>query len=215
MAVDTTSQANRAYEIVEAMIVRLELPPGSLFSEAELSARIGIGRTPLREALQKLAQEGLLRAMPRRGVAVTEINITDYLAILETRRVLDRLIFSKAARRATQEQRRHFEQWAKQMEKAAAGQDLNEFLRLDRESDEALSLASRNSFAARARKPLHSHCRRFWYQYRHDSDIMRSAELHAAILLAVAEGNQTAAAVHSDKLIDHLEHFAREALDLR
>ncbi len=210
-----TGLAARAYDRVEEAIVTLELPPGTVFSEIELSERIGIGRTPLREALQRLAQDGLIRVMPRRGMVVTEVNITEYLTVLETRRVLDRLIASKAARRAQPQQRAELETCAREIDAAAQEDDLARFMRLDRRGDALLAQASRNAFAARAVRSLHAHCRRFWYVYRHDGDLGHTAALHAGILRAVAEGNQTAAAVHSDKLIDYLEKFARDALELR
>ena len=77
----------KAYEIIEELIATVELPPGTIFSEGELAARIGIGRTPLREALLRLSREHLIERMPRRGVRVTDINLTDQLALLEVRRV--------------------------------------------------------------------------------------------------------------------------------
>ena len=96
----------KAYEIIEELIATVELPPGTIFSEGELSARIGIGRTPLREALLRLSREHLIEMMPRRGVRVTDINLTDQLALLEVRRVLDRVIAEKAAERATKGERK-------------------------------------------------------------------------------------------------------------
>ena len=106
MAVGTTSNgreslADQAYNLVERMIVTLELIPGAVFSESELSEQIGIGRTPLREALQRLASDRLVVALPRRGMMVTDIHVTEYLALLDTRRVLDRLIVVRACRRST------------------------------------------------------------------------------------------------------------------
>lgn len=59
-----TSLAEQAYDAVERMIVTLDLAPGSVFTEAELAESIGIGRTPLREALQRLAAAHLVQALP-------------------------------------------------------------------------------------------------------------------------------------------------------
>ena len=86
MSKPSMSLAEKAYDRVEEMIVTLELEPGSVFSEVELSKRIEIGRTPLREALQRLSADRLVKTMPRRGMVVTEINIREQLALLETRR---------------------------------------------------------------------------------------------------------------------------------
>ncbi|MCB0270228.1 MAG: GntR family transcriptional regulator, partial [Calditrichaeota bacterium] len=100
----TQSLSEKAYQLVEEMIVTLKMLPGTAFSEQELSKRVNIGRTPLREALQRLIADRLVISLPRRGMIVTEINLTEYLAILETRRELDRLIARKAAQRATPDQ---------------------------------------------------------------------------------------------------------------
>ncbi len=207
------SLAEKAYKIVEEMIVTLELPPGSAFSEAELSERIGIGRTPLREALQRLINDGLVSAMPRRGMVVTEINIVQHLALLETRRVLDRLLSTRAARRATPEQRECLKACAAAMEQATKVGDISKFMHLDRQFDEILEAAARNPFAARADAPLHAHCRRFWYFYQNNGDLRQAADSHTALMNAVANGNEQAAITASDKLLDYLELFTRSALD--
>ena len=87
---------------LEEMIVSLELAPGSIWSEAELSAKLGIGRTPVREALQRLEGDHLVRNLPRHGAQITEINVVEQLLLLELRRDLDRSIAPRqraAARR--------------------------------------------------------------------------------------------------------------------
>ncbi len=214
MTRDAPTLAHRAYDLVEAMIVTLKLPPGRVFSEAELSAHIGIGRTPLREALQRLAAEGLVAALPRRGMMVTEINLLDFLALLETRRVLDRLVIARAARRAAPEHRRALAACAYAMRDAAARDDLDAFMRADRTCDERFAEAARNPFATRAAAPLHAHCRRFWYQYRHEGDLIRSAAAHTRLIEAVVEGNENAAVAASDALLDYLEQFTHDVLEL-
>jgi DNA-binding GntR family transcriptional regulator len=208
------SLGDEAYIRLEEMIVTLELQPGSVFSESDLSRKVRIGRTPLREALQRLQAQRLVTTLPRRGVVVSDINIVDYLALLETRRVLDRLVATKAARRATPEQRRALEKTAQAMAVAAARGDMAEFMRLDTVFDRLVEAASRSAFALQASVPLHAHCRRFWYLYRHNGDLPRAAELHAAMMNAVAAGDEAAAGAASDTLVDYLEEFARTALDI-
>ncbi|MDD9728009.1 GntR family transcriptional regulator, partial [Roseovarius sp. SK2] len=81
---------DRAYEMIETRIVALDLEPGQVLSESQLVEELGIGRTPVREALQRLAAEGLVVVMPRRGVMVSEINIAKQLQLLELRREVER-----------------------------------------------------------------------------------------------------------------------------
>ncbi len=208
------SLADQAYDLVERMIVTLELQPGTVFSEVELSETIGIGRTPLREALQRLAGDRLVVALPRRGMMVTEINGSEYLALLDTRRVLDSLIAVRACRRSTPEQRRLLKKCADEIRIAAGEDDMDAFMRLDRSCDDILEKSARNPFAAQLVAPLHAHCRRFWSMYKHNGDLTQSASLHAAIMEAVADAEENRAREASDRLIDYLEHFTREALEL-
>ncbi len=206
--------SEKSYRLLEEMIVTLELPPGSSFSETDLSAKLDIGRTPIREALQKLTTQKLVSTLPRRGMIVTEVNIVEHLALLETRRVLDRLIAGNAARRATAAQRLTLLELADAIGKSVQGQDLSEFMQLDRQGDRILEAAARNDFAVRASVPLHAHCRRFWYLYQENGDLSESAELHAGVLRAVASLGEQRAGEASDLLHDYLERFSRSVLDL-
>jgi DNA-binding GntR family transcriptional regulator len=196
------------------MIVTLQLQPGAVVTEGELGARLGIGRTPLREAIQRLAVQRLVTTLPRRGLVVSEINLTDHLGVLETRRVLDRLLAAGAARRATPGERAHLKEYAAWMSEAARADNLAEFMRLDQEFDLLLAAAAHNHAASNAMAPLHIHCRRFWYFYRHQGDLPRAATHHAALIEAVVEGDEGRAAEASDVLIGYLEDFTRKALDL-
>ena len=207
------SLSNKAYHLIEEMIVTLVLPPGSNVTEKDLSEKLGIGRTPIREALQRLATEHLVIAVPRHGILVTEINIPEHLALLETRRVLDRLIASRAASRATPEQRDSLRELASKIIEAATIPEASEFMRTDSEADAILDHACRNVFAVQATAPLHIHCRRFWFMYRKNGDLNQSAALHSALFNGVAGGDESIAATASDTLLDYLVQFTRNTLD--
>lgn len=211
---ERSSLADRAYKQLEEMIVTLQVQPGAVITEGELGAKLGIGRTPLREAVQRLALQRLVTTLPRRGLVVSEINLTDHLGVLETRRVLDRLLACGAARRATPDERRRLKEYASWMTGAARADNLAQFMRLDQEFDQLLALAAHNHAASHAIAPLHIHCRRFWYLYRHQGDLPRAAELHAALIDAVVDADEERAADASDALIQYLEDFTRKALDL-
>ena len=83
-----------AYEQLEELITTLKLEPGTVLSEAALVDQLGIGRTPIREALQKLEREGLILILPRKGIQVTDINPRKQLLLLELRRELEKLLAS-------------------------------------------------------------------------------------------------------------------------
>ena len=96
--VASRSQSEEAYARILERIVSLEMPPGSVVNEARLREELRIGRTPIREALQRLARENLVRSIPHRGTFVTDVNITDLARITEVRVVLE----SHAARLAAE-----------------------------------------------------------------------------------------------------------------
>ena len=80
------SLTDQAYARLEELIVTLQLEPGEIVSEAALSRQLRIGRTPIREALHRLARERLVNILPRRGITVSEINVGAQLRLLALRR---------------------------------------------------------------------------------------------------------------------------------
>ncbi len=203
-----------AYRRIEEMIVTLELAPGSVVSEAMLSGRIGIGHTPIREALQRLAREHLVQILPRRGVVVTAIDVGHQLQILETRRELDRLIARSAAARATLTERATMTAIAQRMEAAVKSDDFVVFLRCDDDMNRQSALSARNNVAAAAVAALHSASRRFWF-YHHQGRANTTLRLHVALARAMASGKPEKAAEASDRLIDDLFDFAHGTLITR
>jgi len=211
---EPSSLTDQAYRRIEELIVTLQLAPGESASEAELSARIGIGRTPIREALQRLAREKLVSILPRRGIVVSEINVGTQLRLLETRREVERLIVRRAARRGTPAMRARFAELAQGMQKAARTNDDIAFMRLDRELNLLVIEAAENEFAAGAMTLMHGLARRFWYQhYKRVADMPLAARLHADVARAIAVGDEKRAATASDLLLDYIENFARAAVD--
>ena len=197
------------------MIVTLKILPGAAVSEAVLSQALGIGRTPIREALQRLARESLVSIFPRRGIIVSEINLKKQLRLLEVRREIERLIARSAARRATDEERAQLKSLAESFEASARVNDDVAFLRTDREFNTLCSTASHNEFAALAMGLMHSLSRRFWYiHYKQAADMPRTAKLHANIARAIAAGDEDRAAKASDKLLDVIEKFTRDTTDM-
>ncbi|MDP4006533.1 GntR family transcriptional regulator [Methylobacterium sp. NEAU K] len=206
---------DRAYQQLEEMITTLVLPPGMVLGEQDLVQRLGIGRTPIREALQRLARDGLIVVMPRRGILVSDINVRTQLRLLETRRVLERLIGRLAAERSTKEEREVFAGLAQDMREAASASDDLAFMRLDRQFNDLIATASRNEFAVRSLESMAALSRRFWYQhYKQAADLPLTANLHADVCEAVARRDVDAAGAASDKLVDYIESFARKTLDL-
>lgn len=209
------SLTEQAYRALEEQIVTLEIPPGTVVSEAILSQRLGFGRTPIREALWRLARERLVTIIPHRGIIVSEINIKTQLRLLELRREVERLVAAQAAKRASEAERKRLEEIAAGMEAAAAANDDRAFMRLDREFNELTVTAARNEFAASAMALLQGLSRRFWYlHYKEAADMPLAARLHAEVARAIARGEVEAAKHGSDRLVDYIEDFARATVGL-
>ena len=208
------SLTHRAYVALEEMICTLQLEPGEVLSEGALSETLGIGRTPVREALQRLAREGLVTVLPRRGVLVSEFNVKKQLRMLEVRRELERLLARSAAARASDEERAQFEAIARAMQETVdAGDDIR-FMRLDHEFNVLVSQTNRNEFASEAISLMAGLSRRFWFMHhRQAGDLSMIASLHADIALAIASGDGVAAAAASDALLDYIESITRAAVD--
>ncbi len=100
-AADAQSLSDRAYFAIRELIVTLELSPGSIVSERELQKRLGVGRTPVREALQRLEGERLIEVYPRRGIFVSNVNVLDLGVLSEVRIALEGFAARLAAERAT------------------------------------------------------------------------------------------------------------------
>jgi DNA-binding GntR family transcriptional regulator len=212
---ESVTLTERAYVELEELITTLQLPPGAFLSELTLADRLGIGRTPIREALQRLARDGLVVVVPRRGILVSEINLKTQLRLLETRRVLEALIAKLAAERSDAAERTRFEEVAAAMRAASEQSDDIAFMRLDREFNQLVATAARNEFAGRAIINMTALSRRFWYQhYKEVGDLALSARLHAEVADAIAGRDGKAAAAASDRLMDYIESFARKTLDI-
>ena len=203
-----TTLTAQAYGRLEELIVRLELAPNSLISEHALGKHLGMGRTPIREALQRLAREGLVTILPRRGMFVAPVDIGAQMRLIEVRRRIEELLASGAARRANTEERRAFQELADDMERAAQQADDLTFMRLDKEFNTLLTVACRNEFAAAAIGLFAGLSRRFWFfNYKRFASLPKVARLHAAVARAVARGNDKAARSASNALMDHIAEF--------
>jgi DNA-binding GntR family transcriptional regulator len=205
----------QAYRAIEEQIATLRLKPGDVLSEQMLSATFRIGRTPVREALQRLAREGLVTILPRKGILVSDINPRNQLLVLEVRREIERLLSRGGAERATPEQRAQLQEIARGMDRAAKTNDDIAFMRLDREFNALMVGAAHNDYAARSMKLLQGLSRRFWYMhYREAADLPLCARLHANQARAIADGNVDAAARASDRLMDYVESFTRKTVSV-
>jgi DNA-binding GntR family transcriptional regulator len=157
------SLAERAYELLVHKIVRLQAEPGSVLVEKELIEEFGIGRTPLREAMQRLAIERLVDHLPNRGMFVSEITASGVQQIYEFRAVLDGYAAWLAASRATPEQVRELALLHRQLLRAAEDDAVDEYVAYDRHFYRVLAEASHNSLVADSIPRIFNLHLRLWF----------------------------------------------------
>ena len=210
----TLSKSEQAYRLLEEQIVTMKLAPGSLISEVDLALRLGLGRTPVREALQRLAKESLVVIMPRRGIRVSDIDIKQQLRLLEVRRVLETLTSKLVAKRAGPEARQKFREIAVQMINAGKNKKYLEFVRLDRQFNALVATAADNEFTSAMLQQMHGLSRRFWHcHFQKFDDLDVASGLHASIAEAMARGDQKAAVAATDAHMDYLQSITRAAIE--
>lgn len=209
---ERSTLADQALIALEELIVTAELKPGSVWSEAQLCEQVNIGRTPVREALQRLQSEHLVEVIPRFGIKIAEHNVEDQLLLLEVRRELERLIAVSAAKRSSAGEREQCAEIANTLIKMASG-DVLEFLRYHDQVKRFITRLARNPYAARAIMPYHAISRRFYYLHHlRTNDMPLAGEHHAAVVRAIAAGDPVQAASASDRLMDYAVAITRAAI---
>ncbi|MEP6740541.1 MAG: GntR family transcriptional regulator [Caldimonas sp.] len=207
------SLSDQAFDQLEEMIVTLRLPPGTLWSEATLSDTLGIGRTPVREAVQRLAEYHLVVVLRRHGIRIAEVDEQGQLLVLETRRELERLIAARAARRASAEEKQALSTMAQALLEAGNAGDIVEMLRQYFVAKNFMARCAGNRFSEQAIAPLYTLSRRFYFMHHKElDDLPEVARLHAELLRAVASGDETDAAAACDRHIDYAAAFARRII---
>ncbi len=210
--ISAESASSRAYRALEKAIVTLDLAPGSITTEGTLTDRLGFGRTPLREAIQRLAWEGLLEIRPRAGLAIAPLHAGDWLRVLDARTGIEIVLARSAARFSTPEAAALFEQAAQAMHRAVLASDVVAFLEADKALDEAITVAADNPFAARLAGPLQTHSRRFWFRYQRETGLAESAGRHVELIQKILDRDEAGAAAEAERLMVLLRGHAEAAV---
>jgi DNA-binding GntR family transcriptional regulator len=199
------SLTDDAYAELRRLIVTLELPPDSALDEAELQARLNIGRTPIREAVQRLQRDQLVRVVPRRGVFVTVVDPAELSTLFETRAVVEPYAARLAAKRGT---RQHWDEMARVLDRAGKVADPVKLLMLDRDCHEIMWDAAQNHYLTDTVKMLYTHSERVWHMYlRNVADMHSALDEHRQVLAALRAGDEATVGA----LIEaHVRTFDRE-----
>jgi DNA-binding GntR family transcriptional regulator len=181
--------SEKAYRLIKEKIITLELPPLSVIDEHALREELDLGRTPIREALHRLAAEGLVLIAPRRGMFVAEISITDLQKIFEVRMVLEGFCARLAAQRITQEQIAQIEATLQELDQVPDG-DWKAVMKIDERFHELTYQAADNEFLTDELSRLHALSLRLWYLVLDRlADVRAEVEVHREIIPALKAGD--------------------------
>jgi DNA-binding GntR family transcriptional regulator len=210
---DATSQSGEAYRQIKEQIVTLALPPATPIDEGRLMAELGLGRTPIREALQRLARDSLVVILPRRGTIVADLNMSDVQKIFEMRLDLEVLAARLAAQRATPAQIAAMEALFADADTLLHDGDNDALIRIDHEAHRLLAQAAHNEFLEETLEWLYNHVLRLWYVSLHRVQHLREAvEEHRAMIALVkaGDGERAAQLMHS-----HVAAFQEQFSSIR
>jgi len=197
------SQSEAAYLRIRERIVSLDMRPGSVVNESRLREELKIGRTPIREALQRLSRENLVRSVPHRGTFVTDVNITDLARITEVRVVLESHAASLAAERLSINDR----------ESLTMLLEVLELMRLDQQIHRRIYRAARNSFLEATLEQYFNLSLRLWYLVLDREVGLREAiREHVELLRAILAGDVARAAESMRRHVTGFELEIRKVL---
>lgn len=163
MTISRSTLPEAAAERLRTLIVEGELAPGTKLNERELSERLGVSRTPLREAFRMLAAEGLLVQLPNRGVQVALLSAEDVRDAFEVMAALEGLAGELVVARVTDAEVEGFRALQAEMEAAHAAHDLPAYYRVNREVHDRLNAIAANPVLAGTYRALNArlHALRF------------------------------------------------------
>ena len=202
--------ADRAYEELRDRIVTLHLPPGTVLREDELMTAMGTGRTPLREAVKRLALENLVEVQPRRGTFVTAIEAADIQNITEVRAELEAYAADLAAQRLDPETHAHAEGLRQELDALDGGGDQERLMRFDERIHRFTWEAARNPYLTQTLERYFTHSLRIWYLVLdHVPTLGHSVHDQVQLLDAILDRNGP----HARTIMhEHVLAFQREIL---
>jgi DNA-binding GntR family transcriptional regulator len=185
-----TTRSEHAFRSLRALIVRGELPSGTILHDAELARRMGISRTPIREALRRLEAGGFVSLLSRGGFLIPELSAADFVDVFAVRRHLEGLAARLAAERRTRADLAYLDDVLEAMDQAQEQSDTLRHAEVSSQFHETIAVASRNSYA----QAMLANIRGIFERYRpvaalNETARTQSHQLHHAIVEAIRARN--------------------------
>lgn len=194
------------YEELKMQILTGKITPGTRMMEVELAESMGVSRTPIREAIKKLEQEGLVTIEPRKGAYASQISVKDMVDILEVRQDMEGLAAQMAAYRMTPKQMKELESISIAYNKAVEESNMADMIKYDTEFHNLIVESCDNSILTMMINQLQELVLRFRYIYY---DNYKRAEKmpgeHRSIMDAIREGRANEARAAADAHIERLK----------
>ena len=203
------SLRDAAYEAIKHRIITCAFRPGEYINEASVSATLGIGRTPVHQAIDRLMLEGMLDVIPRKGVIVKPVSLDEILQIVEVRLINECYCVRLAADRADNDELAHLSDILGRAAQWIEARNSEQLMRLDREFHWVLARASKNAILGDCLAKLHDRSLRFWFISLNRPGHHASAQAqHEAILAAIrdrdADGAEQAMRAHIEAFRENL-----------
>jgi len=204
---------DKAYQLIKQKIVTLEYDFGQQLVAGTVSADVGIGRTPVREALQKLAEERLVIIIPRRGMYVSTISAWELARLIEVRTMLEVFCTRRAAERASEGELEELRRFFVGAERLARERRHVELLRADRRFHERIVAILDNPFLTEQAARVYDQLARTWFlsfRRRSRAEVLSTIQEHRAIIAALGQHSPEAA---ERAVLAHLEQYRRRVMD--
>ncbi|OLF09209.1 hypothetical protein BLA60_21685 [Actinophytocola xinjiangensis] len=208
------SLSEKAYFLLRDRLVTLEIPPGATIDERDLQDQLGLGRTPIREALRRLADARLVEVVPRRGMFASHVDLGDLRAISEVRTRLEGYAAGLAARRARPGELAEADALLADLaDLAAAPTGQRDLIRLDQRVHRLVHRATHNGFLAATLEEYYVHSLRLWFlvldQLPH---LEHAVGEHVELLTSVRDRDASAAERIASRHVADFEDKIRSAL---
>jgi DNA-binding GntR family transcriptional regulator len=208
---DTTSLADKAYHAIRDLIVSLELAPEAVIDERELIERLGIGRTPVREALRRLAHEQLVEVYPRRGMFVSGVDVRDLTHISEVRQALEPEAARLAAERVTDADRAELDVLLSELD--GGERDDRELMALDERIHLTVYRGAHNDLLEATLEQYYVLAQRIWViALDREHGLADAVQEHRTLLEAIRDGDAERAAATMRAHVQNFEQAMHRVL---
>lgn len=203
------NQVDLAYERIERLLVNCQLAPGRLLAVQDLQQMVGLGRTPVHQAVGRLASDTLLIVRPRHGLQIAPINLSRERSLLALRRDIERFVIRLAVERCGPSQRNQMLSLLRSLREPPETLTIDRFNLIDRNIDQLLIAVAGEPFVDDTLRPLHTLYRRIGWLYHTrvapEQNLDRSVVCHIALMEAVTEGRVDEAIAALDELIGFVD----------